>query len=84
MAFTRRDPSDARIAHDAGGIAGVGLLSSRRRRDRVEGRICGHCDAEARVDMVDMARSSAYLTCLSCGNEWETARLHVLRHTTRR
>lgn len=74
MAFGRRTARDSTI--DTG--SGVGLLASRRRAP-VPGRICGHCGAEARVDMIDMARTRAYLTCLSCGNEWDTDRLQVLR-----
>lgn len=81
MAFGRR-PTRGDLDHEGSGSnAPVGLLSSRRRRTQVPGRICSHCGDEARVDMIDMARTRAYLTCLSCGNEWDTDRLHVLRST---
>lgn len=77
MAFGRRPTTDNdRVGRS---VSGVGLLSSRRRRNAVSGRICGHCGAEAQVDMVDMARARAYLTCRTCGNEWDTDRLEVVR-----
>ena len=78
MAFGRRPDKDTRNDRDTGSYAAVGLLSSRRGRAPVPGRICAHCGAEARVDMIDMARTRAYLTCLSCGNEWDTDRLQVV------
>lgn len=77
MPLGRRATNDDGTPRGAG--AGIGLLASRRRRAPVAGRLCGHCGAEARVDMIDMARTRAYLTCLSCGNEWDTDRLQVLR-----
>lgn len=79
MAFGRRPAQDTRDDKETGSRAAVGLLSSRRRGAPVPGRICSHCGDEARVDMIDMARTRAYLTCLSCGNEWDTDRLQVLR-----
>lgn len=83
MAFGRRGAQDSDTGYrhrgyrDTGAV--VGLLSSRRRRGQIPGRVCGHCGAEARIDMIDMARARAYLTCRSCGNEWDTDRLQVLR-----
>lgn len=77
MPLGRRTTNEGEAAQSAG--SGIGLLASRRRRAPVAGRICGHCGAEARIDMIDMARTRAYLTCRSCGNEWDTDRLQVLR-----
>ena len=79
MPQSRRDRDTERSDRDAGFNAGVGLLRGRRRRDRVDGRTCAHCGAEARIDMIDMARTRVYLTCLSCGNEWDLDHLSVVR-----
>lgn len=47
------------------------------------GRTCHHCGAEARIDMIDMPRTRAYLTCLECGNEWDTDRDQVSPRSAR-
>ena len=45
--------------------------------EAAEGRTCNHCGAEARIDMIDMPRTRAYLTCMQCGNKWDTDRAEV-------
>ena len=57
--------------------AAVGLLSGSRRTRHLDGRECSHCGAEARIDMIDMPRTRAYLTCMQCGNKWDTDRAEV-------
>jgi hypothetical protein len=76
MARTRRETRTHGAAR-AGFDAAVGLLSGTPRSPRSVGRTCHHCGAEARIDMIDMPRMRAYLTCLSCGNKWDTDRGQV-------
>lgn len=76
MPRTRREPR-TRDAARAGFDAAVGLLNGVPRAERPMGRTCHHCGAEARIDMIDMPRTRAYLTCLECGNEWDTDRDQV-------
>lgn len=70
MARTWRTQDAQRTGFDAA----FGLSSSPARSRRPIGRTCHHCGALARIDMIDMPRTRAYLTCVKCGNEWDTDR----------
>lgn len=77
MGFIRRERRTTGRARSAGFDAAVGLLPGSRGDRRAHGRTCTHCGAEARIDMIDMPRTRAYLTCPGCGKKWDTERMHV-------
>ncbi|WP_436795882.1 hypothetical protein [Actinospongicola halichondriae] len=77
MAFGRRETRNDGPARSAGFDAAVGLVTGSRRARHLDGRECSHCGAEARIDMVDMPRTRAYLTCPDCGHTWDTDRMRV-------
>jgi hypothetical protein len=83
MAFTRRDGQTGHADRDAGFEAAVGLDTERPRDEHAGGRTCPHCGAVSRLDMVDMPRMRAYLTCPRCGNDWNTDRMQVQRRPSR-
>ncbi len=83
MGFTRRGPRSESGARSAGLEAAVGLVTGGRRDRRQRGLLCSHCGSQARVDMIDMPRTRAYLTCPECGHKWDTERMHVSQITTR-
>ena len=76
MSRTRRDPR-SRHAARAGFDAAVGLMSGAPTAADAEGRVCHHCGAEGRIDMIDMPRTRAYLSCMQCGNKWDLDRAEV-------
>ena len=76
MPRTRRAPH-SRHAARTGFDAAVGLMSGAPGAAQAEGRTCHHCGAEGRIDMIDMPRTRAYLSCLVCGNKWDTERAEV-------
>jgi len=76
MPRTRRAPH-SRDAARAGFDAAVGLLSGSPGSVEIEGRACHHCGAQGRIDMIDMPRTRAYLSCMQCGNSWDIDRSEV-------
>lgn len=76
MPRTRRAPRPRHAAR-AGFDAAVGLMAGAPSAEDVEGRMCHHCGAEGRIDMIDMPRTRAYLSCMQCGNKWDLDRSEV-------